>query len=59
MILDDQADHFDYHGNQWLSEKQKQLMQKRQDDNDAKIREDQRKIVVTLDLAGRQIIEGG
>lgn len=34
-------------------------MQKRQDDNDAKIREDQRKIVVTLDLAGRQIIEGG
>lgn len=56
-ILDDQADHFDYKGNQWLSQNEKALLEKRESDIDAKIREDQRKIIVTFDLAGRRIIQ--
>ena len=56
-LTDDQSDHFDFLGNQWLSEAERDLMKKRQEETEARIRDEQRKIVVTLDIAGRRIVQ--
>lgn len=54
---DDQTDHFDYESNSWLSEKEKEAQRKKREAEDAAMEEDKRKIKITLDLAGRRIVE--
>jgi hypothetical protein len=56
LVLDDQADHFDYESNAWLTSDEKQRLQKLEEDREAKIQASRNKISITLDLAGRQII---
>lgn len=56
-VIDDEADYFSVDSNQWLGADERQALQRRADELRSKLHASRRHRVVTLDFAGRQVIE--
>lgn len=55
VVIDDQSDYYD-EGNAWISEEEKQLLRKKQEEIEEADRARRNKLVVTLDLVGRKVV---
>lgn len=56
VVIDDQSDYYDVEGNAWISEEEKQLLRKKQEEIEEADRARRNKLVVTLDLVGRKVV---
>ena len=56
-MIDDQSDYFAVEGNQWLSEKQREAYRKKEEELRTARHSIRRNQTVTLDFAGRQVVE--
>lgn len=56
-VIDDESDYFKADGNRWLNPKQKEILRAREQELREKRHGSKREIKVTLDFAGRQLIE--
>lgn len=56
MVIDDQSDYYEFETNNWLSEKEKALLRKKQKEIEEAEKERKGKVVVTFDLVGRKVI---
>ena len=55
-VIDDQSDYFAVEGNQWLSGKDREVYQKKEEEMRAARHTIQRNQTVTFDFAGRQVL---
>lgn len=55
-VIDDQSDFFEIDSNVWLSEEERSQFKEQQLLEEARAEENRRKIVVTVDLMGRQVL---
>jgi len=56
VVIDDQSDYYDVEGNAWISEEEKQLLRKKQEEIEEADRARRNKLVVTFDLVGRKVV---
>lgn len=55
-VIDDQSDYYEIEGNSWLSNEEKQLLRKKQEETEEAELAKRNKVVVTFDLVGRKVI---
>ncbi|GLJ50084.1 hypothetical protein SUGI_1065250 [Cryptomeria japonica] len=55
-VIDDQSDYYEYEGNTWISEEEKKLLQKKQEEIEEAKQANRNKVVVTFDLVGRKVV---
>ncbi|KAG5234060.1 hypothetical protein OIU76_000673 [Salix suchowensis] len=55
-VIDDQSDYYEIEGNSWLSNEEKQLLRKKQEETEEAEQAKRNKVVVTFDLVGRKVI---
>ncbi|QDZ19187.1 zf-C2HC5 domain-containing protein [Chloropicon primus] len=55
-IIDDQSDFFEIDSNIWLSQEEKAELKKREEEIEAQMREDERRVYITFDLLGRKVL---
>ncbi|CAK7343658.1 unnamed protein product [Dovyalis caffra] len=55
-VIDDQSDYCEMEGNNWLSQEEKQLLRKKQEEIEEAERAKRNKVVVTFDLVGRKVL---
>lgn len=56
VVIDDQSDYYEVEGNAWISEEEKQLLRKKQEEIAEADRARRNKVVVTFDLVGRKVV---
>lgn len=55
-VIDDQSDYYEIEGNSWLSNEEKALLKKKQEEIEEAERLKRSKVVVTFDLVGRKVL---
>lgn len=55
-VIDDQSDYYEIEGNSWLSNEEKQLLRKKQEETEEAELAKRSKVVVTFDLVGRKVL---
>ncbi|XP_004137406.1 uncharacterized protein C1A6.01c [Cucumis sativus] len=55
-VIDDQSDYYQIEGNSWLSNEEKELLKKKQEEIEEAERAKRNKVVVTFDLVGRKVL---
>lgn len=55
-VIDDQSDYYEIEGNSWLSNEEKELIKKKQEEIEEAERAKRNKVVVTFDLVGRKVL---
>ncbi|KAI9086453.1 hypothetical protein K1719_031537 [Acacia pycnantha] len=55
-VFDDQSDYYEIDGNNWLSQEEKELLKKKQEEMEDAERANRSKVVVTFDLVGRKVL---
>ncbi|XP_023519595.1 uncharacterized protein LOC111782962 [Cucurbita pepo subsp. pepo] len=55
-VIDDQSDYYQIEGNNWLSNEEKELLRKKQEEIEEAERAKRNKVVVTFDLVGRKVL---
>ncbi|ONK73889.1 uncharacterized protein A4U43_C03F610 [Asparagus officinalis] len=55
-VIDDQSDYYNFEGNAWMSEEEKELLRKKQREIEEAEKARRSQVVVTFDLVGRKVI---